>query len=79
MTAPGEPDRVPPYVALVRIGAVVGMSTAMAFAIFFFIAGHWPPGLIALALAVPCFLIMRLVENIAGEPDTPPGTETDAE
>lgn len=67
MTTPSEPGRVPPYVALVRIGAVVGMSTATAFAIFFFIAGHWPPGLIALALAVPCFLAMRLVESLAGD------------
>ncbi|MGB2694511.1 MAG: hypothetical protein WBD55_04910 [Dehalococcoidia bacterium] len=72
MTTPIEPKRVPPYVALVRIGAVVGMSTAMAFAIFFAIAAHWPPALIALALAVPFFVVMRLVENLASEPEPPP-------
>ena len=34
---PQEERRVPPYVALVRIGAVVGMSTAAAFGIFLLI------------------------------------------
>jgi hypothetical protein len=72
VTAPTEPRRVPPYVALVRIGAVVGMSTAMAFAIFFGIAAHWPAALISLALAIPFFVVMRIVENLAGADDYPP-------
>ena len=42
MTAPSEePGRVPPYVALVRIAAVVGMSTAAAFGIFLLIGEAW--------------------------------------
>jgi len=73
MTGPSEEHgRVPPYVALVRIGAVVGMSTAAAFGIFLLIGGAWLPGLIAVALAIPCFFVMRLVERTAGPPEAPP-------
>ena len=63
---------MPPYVALVRIGAVVGMSAAAAFGIFLIIGGWWLPGLISLALAVPWFAVMQLVEGTAEPPDTPP-------
>ena len=73
MTAPSEePGRVPPYVALVRIAAVVGMSTAAAFGIFLIVGGAWQAGLIALAIALPFFFVMRLVEHAAGPPETPP-------
>ena len=73
MTGPSQEERrVPPYVALVRIGAVVGMSTAAAFGIFLLIGGAWQAGLIALAIAVPFFVVMRLVEQAASRPETPP-------
>ena len=75
MTGPSpEERRVPPYVALVRIGAVVGMSTAAAFGIFFLVGGASQAGLIALAITLPFFFVMRLVEQAAGPPDTPPQT-----
>jgi len=60
-----EERRVPPYVALARIGAVVGMSVAAAFGIFFLVGGFWVPGLLGLLIAVPFFVVMRLVEGTA--------------
>jgi hypothetical protein len=67
---PIDQRRVPPYVALVRIGAVVCMSGAAAFGVFLLLLGTnyllW--GLLCLALALPFFAVMRLVERIA-EPD----------
>ena len=65
---------MPPYVALVRIGSVIGMSVMLAFGIFFFIGGWWVAGLVAMVLAVPFFMVMRLVESIA-EPVEPPPDE----
>lgn len=71
MTAPtGNERRVPPYVALVRIGAVIGMSVMLAFGLFFFIGGWWVAGLVSMVLALPFFIVMRLVESIA-EPTEP--------
>ncbi len=73
MTAPsGDHRQVPAYVALVRIGAVVGMSTAAAFGLFLIVGGFLLPGLIAVALAVPCFAVMRLVERTVEPPEAPP-------
>lgn len=71
MTAPPSDEgqrRVPPYVALVRIVAVLAMSAAAAFGIFIMLLGVdyllW--GALIFALALPPFLIMRLLERIAG-------------
>ncbi len=72
-TPPQEPQRVPPYVALVRIGAVIGMSVAAASGIFLLIAGQWLLAIGAAVLAVPFFLVMRLVEGPAEKPAEPPG------
>ncbi len=66
----GPPGRVPPYVALVRIFAVVGMSTAAAIGIFLFVGGWWLAGLIAMVFALPFFALMRLVEGTAEPEDT---------
>jgi uncharacterized membrane protein len=75
MTA-SPPDRreVPPYVALVRIAAVIGMSMAIATGICLILLSPttyllW--GLLSIALAVPCFGLMRLAERMA-EPSGPP-------
>ncbi|MCH8949798.1 MAG: hypothetical protein IIB87_05425 [Chloroflexi bacterium] len=77
MTAPTENERrVPPYVALVRIGAVIGMSVMLAFGLFFFIGAWWVAGLVSMALALPFFIVMRLVESIA-EPAEPPENLSD--
>lgn len=72
MTSPPGDDlrqQVPPYVALVRIFAVIGMSTAAAFGIFLLIAAYWVWGLVSLACALPFFGLMRLVEGTAEEPE----------
>ena len=65
---------VPAYVALVRIGAVISMSTATAFGIILLLLGAdyliW--GLLSIAAAVPCFAIMRLVERTAEPPQPQP-------
>jgi hypothetical protein len=62
--------RVPPYVALIRIGAVVAMSFAAAFGIFLLIAGYWLYGLVAMVLAVPFFFLMRFAEGTAEPPSS---------
>ena len=77
MTAPpGNHRQVPPYVALVRIAAVVGMSTLAAFGIVLILLGgdYWVWGLLAIALALPCFVVMRLVERTAEPPEEPPSS-----
>ncbi len=73
MTTPTENERrVPPYVALVRIGAVIGMSVMLAFGLFFLIGGWWVAALVSMVLALPFFIVMRLVESIAEPPEEPP-------
>jgi hypothetical protein len=68
--------RVPPYVALVRIGAVITMSVLAAAGILLLLLGtdYWLWGLLAFVLAVPCFFLMRLAEGPAETPDEPPTT-----
>ena len=61
----GQERRVPPYVALVRIGAVLGMSFFAAAGILLLLGNIILAGFIALALALPFFGVMRLVESIA--------------
>ena len=78
MNAPSEDHRrVPPYVALVRIAAVLGMSTLAAFGIVLILLGgdYWVWGLLAIALALPCFVVMRLVERTAEPLEEPPSSQ----
>ncbi len=65
MTAPENPKRVPAYVALVRIGAVIGMSAGAGFGLFLLVGGWWIQGLISLVFALPFFAVMRVVERMA--------------
>lgn len=65
MDIPPEDRRAPPYLAIVRIGAVIGMSATIAFGLFLLIAALWLPALVSLALSLPFFAVMRLVERIA--------------
>ena len=65
MADPTPERRVPPYVALVRIGAVLGMSFFAAAGILLLIGDAILPGFIALALALPFFGVMRLAETLA--------------
>jgi len=70
MAGPTDGERrVPPYVALVRIGAVVGMSLFAAFGLFMLVGGWWVFGVVSLLLATPFFFVMRLVENLAERSD----------
>ncbi len=71
-----EERRVPPYVALIRIGAVLGMSFFAAGGILILLIGdyYWQ-GLASLALATPFFAVMRLAERLAERtqgPESPP-------
>ncbi len=50
------------------------MSVMLAFGLFFFIGAWWVAGLVSMALSLPFFIVMRLVENIA-EPAEPPPAE----
>lgn len=73
MSAEGQPsERVPPYVALVRIVAVIGMAMAVALGIFLLLGGWWVAGLLAFLFFAPSFFLMRLVERTAEPPQTPP-------
>ena len=74
MTAP-LPDRrdVPPYVALVRIVAVIGMSLAIATGICLILldpGAYLVWGLISILVALPCFGLMRLAERMAEPPES---------
>lgn len=70
---PDDQRRVPPYVALVRIGAVIAMSASAAFGIFLLLAGveYFVWGFACLAISVPFFWIMRLVERTAEDDEVP--------
>ncbi len=69
---PEDRPQVPTYVALVRIVSVLGMSVTIAFGIFLLIAAAWVLGLISLALALPFYALMRLVERTAERSKAPP-------
>ncbi len=73
MAGPTQEDRrVPPYVALIRIGAVLGMSFFAAGGILILLMGnyYWQ-GLASLALATPFFGVMRLAERLAERTQEP--------
>jgi uncharacterized membrane protein len=75
MTAPMSDRRdVPPYVALVRIVAVIGMSIAIATGICLILLSPsdyliW--GVLSIVLALPCFGLMRLAERMAEPRESP--------
>jgi len=76
MVDPSEDPRVqvPAYVALVRIFAVIGMSAAVATGICLLLLGSdyavW--GILSIAMAIPFFGLMRLVENAGSPPEEAP-------
>lgn len=69
MAGPDD-QRVPAYVALVRIGAVIGMSATAALGIFLIVGGWWEAGLVFLAASIPFFFLMRFAESTAEPPDS---------
>ncbi len=74
MISPPEDNerQVPAYVALVRIAAVIGMSTTAAFGLIILLVPNFLLGLGFIALAIPFFIVMRLVERTAESPGQPP-------
>jgi hypothetical protein len=58
-----EEGRASPYLAILRMIAVVGMALAIALGTFLLVGGSWQPGLISLAAFVPFYLLMRLLER----------------
>ena len=68
---PTDHRAVPPYVALVRIVAVLGMSMAIATGICLILLSSdylvW--GLVSIILALPCFGLMRLAERMVEPPE----------
>lgn len=79
MTSPPQDNerQVPAYVALVRIAAVIGMSTALAFGLFILLLGprYFLVGFGCIALALPFFFVMRLVERRVEVSQPPPPPE----
>lgn len=62
---------VSPYIALIRIAAVVGMGVSISFGIFVMLAGYWL-GLAIAAGAVPFFALMWYFEKIAASEEHDP-------
>jgi uncharacterized membrane protein YccC len=60
--------QVPAYVVIVRITSVLGMGVSIALGLFILLGGYWI-GLPIMAVAVPCFIAMRLMERFAGFAD----------
>ena len=58
--------RVPVYIVIGRIVAVLGLSLALAVAIFVLLAGDVALGLGALAAAVPFGALIFLIERAPG-------------
>ena len=56
-------DRATALLAVVRIVSVLGMSVAVALAIFLLLGGWWQTALVALVASVPFFAVMRYMET----------------
>ncbi len=69
--------QVPAYVVVVRIASVLGMGVSVALGLFILLGGYWV-GLPIMAVAIPCFIAMRLMERLAGvdeEADSSPASQ----
>lgn len=58
--------RVPVYIVIGRITAVLGLSIAIALGIFVLLAGQVTWGLAALAAAIPFAALIFLIERAPG-------------
>ncbi len=58
--------RIPVYIVIGRITAVLGLSFAIALGIFVLLAGHWTWGLGALAAAIPFGALIFMIERVPG-------------
>jgi hypothetical protein len=70
--------RIPVYIVIGRITAVIGMSAAIAVGIFLLLAGTWQWGLGSLLAAVPFFAMIFLIERAPGGASKP-GTNSAGE
>ncbi len=70
--------RIPTYIVLGRIVAVVGLSLAIALAIFFVLAGKPVWAATAAVLAIPFGAMIFLIERAPGGASTEPGKEHDS-
>ncbi len=71
--------RIPTYIVLGRITAVVGMSLAIALAIFFALAGKPVWAAVAAVIAAPFAAMIFLIERAPGGATGEPRNETDEE
>ena len=58
-----QEERAPPLLAVARIVCVMGMSVGVSLGIFLAIGGWFLPAVLALAIAVPFFGLMRFMEK----------------
>ena len=58
------PENLPPYVLVARIGAILGMSFALAIGLLLLLGGLLLPALVAFAAFVPSFAIMVYAERL---------------
>jgi len=59
------PDGIPPYVLVVRITSILGMSFALALGLLLLIGGWILPSLIAFAMFAPSFGLLVMIERFA--------------
>lgn len=59
------PDGIPPYVLVVRIASILGMSFSLAIGLLLLIGGWILPSLIAFALFAPSFGLLVMIERFA--------------
>ena len=58
-------DGIPPYVLVVRITSILGMSFSLAIGLLLIIGGWWIPSLVAFALFAPSFGLLIAIERFA--------------
>lgn len=63
-------QRIPVYIVIGRISAVVGMSFALALGIFMLLGGWIWWALLSLAISVPFFAMIFLIERVPGGADS---------
>jgi len=63
--SPPPSGQVPLGIVIARIFLVTGTAFAAAFAVFFLVAAHWAPGLIALLVTAVFLALMFLIERAA--------------
>ena len=62
-------EALPPYVLVVRIGSILGMSFALAIGLLLLLGGFVLPALAAFAAFLPSFGVMVYAERRAARED----------